>query len=286
MHLRSRCLPRPSTSSPLDNRAHPMANTSQAPNLEGLTVRCTTIIPRTTIVWAEHEEGDIGRQVFPDVKEARLHWNPTKLQEQRARRLEEEDPLAEMIKIGDRICPLPKRSKIWTPASMPSTLEQLGIYEGKIDPIDHLDSYKSLMLLQGCSDEIMCKAFFCHTKGVSEIMIRKLPLGTIDSFGNLSKLFVANFMSCRTIQKNASHLFTVHQKEIEGLKKYVKWFNQAVLEVEYPSDKVGIMAMIDRLRPSQLFDSLSKSVPETLSTLYSKADKYIAAEELVEAKRR
>ncbi|GFY87355.1 hypothetical protein Acr_05g0009940 [Actinidia rufa] len=30
---------------------------------------------------------------------------------------------------------------------------QLGIYEGKTDPMDHLDSYKSLMSLQGCSDE-------------------------------------------------------------------------------------------------------------------------------------
>ncbi|GFS36147.1 hypothetical protein Acr_00g0044360 [Actinidia rufa] len=36
MHLRSRYLPRPSASSPLDNRAPPMANTSQVPNLEGL----------------------------------------------------------------------------------------------------------------------------------------------------------------------------------------------------------------------------------------------------------
>ncbi|GFS33871.1 hypothetical protein Acr_00g0031010 [Actinidia rufa] len=36
MHLCSRCLPRPSASSPLDNRACPMANTSQAPDLEGL----------------------------------------------------------------------------------------------------------------------------------------------------------------------------------------------------------------------------------------------------------
>ncbi|GFS31566.1 hypothetical protein Acr_00g0018130 [Actinidia rufa] len=36
MHLRSRYLPRPSASSPPDNRAHPMANTSQVPYLEGL----------------------------------------------------------------------------------------------------------------------------------------------------------------------------------------------------------------------------------------------------------
>ncbi|GFS29137.1 hypothetical protein Acr_00g0005500 [Actinidia rufa] len=36
MHLRSRNLPRPSASNPLDNRAPPMANASQVPDLEGL----------------------------------------------------------------------------------------------------------------------------------------------------------------------------------------------------------------------------------------------------------
>ncbi|GFY97870.1 hypothetical protein Acr_12g0004110 [Actinidia rufa] len=46
---------------------------------------------------------------------------------------------------------------------------QLRIYKGKTDPMDHLDSYKSLMSLQGCSDEVM-QAFFYHPKGVGEIM--------------------------------------------------------------------------------------------------------------------
>ncbi|GFY81010.1 hypothetical protein Acr_01g0008190 [Actinidia rufa] len=102
------------------------------------------------------------------------------------------------------------RARISSKFKLPT---QLGIYEGKIDPMDHLDSYKSSMSLQGCSDE-------------------------------------------------------------------------AILEVEDPSDKVIIMAMMEGLRPGPLFDSLSKNVPETLSALQSKADKYISAEELAEAKRR
>ena len=36
---------------------------------------------------------------------------------------------------------------------------QLGLYEGRTDHMDHLDSYKNLMILQGASDEVMCKAF-------------------------------------------------------------------------------------------------------------------------------
>ncbi|GFS29058.1 hypothetical protein Acr_00g0005170 [Actinidia rufa] len=175
------------------------------------------------------------------------------------------------------------RTRISSKFKLPT---QLGIYEGKTDPMDHLDSYKSLMSLQGCSDEVMCKAFSATLKGPARSWFRKLSPGTVDSFGELSRLFVANFMSCRNRQKNASHLFTVHQKETESLKDFMKRFNQAVLDVEDPSDKVIIMAMMEGLRPGPLFDSLSKNVPETLSALQSKADKYIAAEELAEAKRR
>ncbi|GFZ00838.1 hypothetical protein Acr_14g0004730 [Actinidia rufa] len=81
-------------------------------------------IPKKAIVWDEREEVDANRQVLPDVKEARFHRNPTKLQERRARRLGGEDLLAKVIKPGDEICPLLKRSEIWMPASTPSTLGQ------------------------------------------------------------------------------------------------------------------------------------------------------------------
>ena len=66
----------------------------------------------------------------------------------------------------------------------------------------------------------------------------------------------------------------------------MKRLNQVVLEVEDPNDKVVVMAMMEGLRLRPLFDSLSKSVPKTLSTLHSKADKYITAKELAKAKRR
>ncbi|GFY91189.1 hypothetical protein Acr_07g0013850 [Actinidia rufa] len=132
----------------------------------------------------------------------------------------------------------------------------------------------------------MCKAFFATLKGSARTWFRKLSPGTIDSFGHLSRLFVANFMSCQVRKKNASHLFTVHQKGRKSLKDYVKRFNQVVLEVEDTSDKVVVMAMMEGQCLDLLFDSLSKNVLETQSALQSKANKYIAAEELAEAKRR
>ncbi|PSS08179.1 Seed linoleate 9S-lipoxygenase [Actinidia chinensis var. chinensis] len=144
------------------------------------------------------------------------------------------------------------RIKVSSKFKLPS---QLRVYKGKTYPMDHLDSYKNLMSLQGYSDEVICKAFSATLKGSVISWFRKLSPKTIDSFRDLSRLFVANFMSCRIRQKNASYLFTVHQKDGESLTDYVKHFNQVVIEVEDPSNK-------------------------------SKIDKYIVVEELAEAKRR
>ncbi|GFY95336.1 hypothetical protein Acr_10g0007210 [Actinidia rufa] len=103
----------------------------------------------------------------------------------------------------------------------------LGVYEWKTNPMDHLDLYENLMSLQGYSDEVMCKAFSTTLKGSTRSWFRKLSLRTIALFRDLRRLFVSNFMSCQVRQKNASHLFTIHQKKIESLKDYVKRFNQA-----------------------------------------------------------
>ena len=41
----------------------------------------------------------------------------------------------------------------------------LRVYEKKTDPMDHLDSYKNLMMLQGYLDEVMYKALSETLKG-------------------------------------------------------------------------------------------------------------------------
>ena len=54
------------------------------------------------------------------------------------------------------------------------------------------------------------------------------------------------------------------------MKDYIKQFNQVVLEVEDPNDKVVIMEMMEGLYPRPLFDSLSKNVLDTQSALRAK----------------
>ena len=42
-------------------------------------------------------------------------------------------------------------------------------YDGVMDPLDHLETFKTLMHLQGVADEIICRAFPTTLKGAARI---------------------------------------------------------------------------------------------------------------------
>ena len=48
-------------------------------------------------------------------------------------------------------------------------MPQVENYDGSKDPLDHLESFKTLMHIQGVSDEIMCRAFPATLKGPARI---------------------------------------------------------------------------------------------------------------------
>ena len=46
---------------------------------------------------------------------------------------------------------------------------QIDSYNGVKDPLDHMETFKTLMHLQGVVDEIMCRAFPTTLKGAARI---------------------------------------------------------------------------------------------------------------------
>ena len=55
------------------------------------------------------------------------------------------------------------------PLSHKFRMPHIDNYDGVKDPLDHLETFKTLMHLQGVADEIMCRAFPTTLKGVARI---------------------------------------------------------------------------------------------------------------------
>ena len=48
--------------------------------------------------------------------------------------------------------------------------------------MDHIESFKTLMLLQMTPNEVMCRAFPTTVKGTARVWFSKIPSGTIADF--------------------------------------------------------------------------------------------------------
>ena len=65
-------------------------------------------------------------------------------------------------------------------------MPQIESYDGVKYPLDHLETFKTLIHLQGVPDEIMCRAFPTTLKGPARIWFSKLTPNSVNTFKELS----------------------------------------------------------------------------------------------------
>ena len=82
-------------------------------------------------------------------------------------------------------------------------------YNGSKDPLDHLESFKTLMHLQGVLDEIMCRAFLTTLKGSARIWFSKLTPNSIGTFKELGAQFTSHFIGGHRYKKSITCLMNI-----------------------------------------------------------------------------
>lgn len=66
-------------------------------------------------------------------------------------------------------------------------------YDGTINPFDHLESFRFLMLLQGASDTFICMSFSTTFEEAVRAWYTQLPLELIHSFEKFGHQFMAQY---------------------------------------------------------------------------------------------
>ena len=121
---------------------------------------------------------------------------------------------------------------------------QIKAFDGTKDPIDHLNTYKNQMELQGYQDPVRCRAFAITLKGLALAWFNRLPPSSISSLTELSVTFVSQFIGARTYRKPSYHLLTIKQSSQESLRSYVQRFNMESLKVDILDEKFDVTAFI------------------------------------------
>ena len=163
-------------------------------------------------------------------------------------------------------------------------MPQIDSYDGVKDPLDHLETFKTLMHLQGVVDEIMCKAFPTTLKGAARICFSRLTPNSINTFKELSAQFTAHFIEGHRYKKSTTCLMSIKQQEDKTLRSYISRFNKKALSIDEVDDKILVAAFKNRLRKGKFWFSLYKNDPKTMSKVLYRATKYMNAEDILLAR--
>ena len=158
-------------------------------------------------------------------------------------------------------------------------MPQIDSYDGVKDPLDHLETFKTLMHLQGVADEIMCRAFPTTLKGAARIWFNRLTPNSISTFKELSAQFTAQFIGGHRYKKSMACLMSIKQREDETLRSYVSRFNKEALSIDEADDKILVAAFINGLQKGKFLFSLYKNDLKTRLEVLYRATKYMNAED-------
>ena len=88
-------------------------------------------------------------------------------------------------------------------------MPQIKSYDGVKDPLYHLETFKTLMHLQGVVDEIMCRAFPKTLKCPARIWFSQLTPNSISTFKELSAQFTLHFIGGHRYKKSTACLMSI-----------------------------------------------------------------------------
>ncbi|XP_072087404.1 uncharacterized protein [Arachis hypogaea] len=120
-------------------------------------------------------------------------------------------------------------------------------YDGTKDPQEHLTAFKARMNLEGAADAVRCRAFPVTLAGPVIKWFNALPNGSITSFHDISRKFMAQFTTRITKAKHPISLLGVTQKQDESTRKYLNRFNDECLTVDGLTDSVASLCLTNGL---------------------------------------
>ena len=163
-------------------------------------------------------------------------------------------------------------------------MPSFAMYDGSINPYDHMLQFNQTMILSTGNDRLLCKVFPASMKGPALAWFHKLPRGSINSFSELWATFISQYLCSVRHKGNISSLYAILKREDESIQDFTHRFGQVVQQIDiYSMDAVLKNFRISFGPTTPFFQSLSLDPPATMEELYRQVDKYSTLEDNIQA---
>ncbi|XP_031251412.1 uncharacterized protein LOC116109317 [Pistacia vera] len=149
-------------------------------------------------------------------------------------------------------------------------------YDSTTDPDDHIASYKqqmfTVLIPRMLREACMCNSFGSSLSSPALQWYTNLPNGSIDSFAQLTNIFVEQFASNKKLEKLSADLYRVYQRRGEPLREYVSKFNKEKIYIPSCNPETAVDAFRKGLLPDgKLCKELTKLGCTTMEDALARA---------------
>jgi hypothetical protein len=160
------------------------------------------------------------------------------------------------------------------------TAPRLEIYNGRTDPVAHIDHYHHRMALWRYKDLLMCRIFPSSLGEVALRWFNQLEKGSIGSWSQMVEVFVGRFITNSRRSRGLDTLMVIRLGTNESLKDYLARFWETYNDIDGCAEDTALQAFKLGLPPSTgLHQSLTKRPPTTLKKLIDRVERFVRVEE-------
>ncbi|XP_057734561.1 uncharacterized protein LOC130950004 [Arachis stenosperma] len=158
-------------------------------------------------------------------------------------------------------------------------------YDRLRDPKKFLKKFRSIMIVNGASDPILCRCFPSYLDGPALDWLCAWPAGSISRFQELAKLFEDHFAGSAIYLHDSDYMNTIKQGQNESLKDYMTRFTKVAMSIPDLHPEVHLHAIKSGLRPGKFQETIAVAKPKTLAEFREKAKGQIDIKELRQARK-
>ncbi|GJY45518.1 reverse transcriptase domain-containing protein [Tanacetum coccineum] len=167
---------------------------------------------------------------------------------------EETDPFTPRIRYFD----LPKMIR------MPS---QVKTYDGSEDPEDHLKIFQSAAKVERWAMPAWCHMFNSTLTGNARVWFDDLPAESVDSYDNLKKAFLENYLQQKKCIKDPIEIHNIKQRDGESMEDFVRRYKLESRDVKGAQECMKISRFVHGITNPELIKRLHDKIPKTVDEM-------------------
>ncbi|XP_062100073.1 uncharacterized protein LOC133805942 [Humulus lupulus] len=152
-------------------------------------------------------------------------------------------------------------------------IPSLHAFNGKGDPLNHLFQFQQKMTLEANNEAIQCKVFSTTFFGPALLWFRQLKPGSLNSFSDLRRFFLQQYIANREEPRTMVDLYQIEQGENEHPKAYLQHFIDLVHQIHDVDPLTATNLFVKSLQVgSLLHENLTMTPPYDMADVQTRAE--------------